>query len=341
MFSSYFLFSFQVTCRNRKVGKTYSCRLCTKKGFLSKLRLAEHEKRKHPTIVVTSVASAGNSSSVSSSLSPSSHTQSEVVQTTDAQTSLHQVQNSPMLCRTSNTATSLNTSSNVASYSNPSLLPNVPPSSLTSSHRQWENNTYFNHQAALNQHHLMPSSPYSMHPQIQSTYTASQQLNNYTSYGGIHPGMPSVGSHCYPTSPSSSFQQSVPTTGAMTNTSHFTGSSLTTLSPENVPSVGMQHQGEENVGSLMRLVYSCSDNNMEGNYSFSHHEPQTNFGNMDPQQNSKLNIPSQNHAFSSSHLQTINLNNACVMPDVTPLDTDLSRGVCFDWDPFTKIDCKN
>ena len=315
---------FQVTCRNRKVGKTYSCRLCTKKGFLSKLRLAEHEKRKHPTIVVTSLASGGNSS-VTSSLSPSSQSQSEVMRTTDAQPNPHHIPSSPMTCRSSDISLSPNSTISVSSYSNSSVLSNVPSSPLASSQRQWENNTYFNHQNVLGQHHLMPSSQYHMHPQMPATYGTSQHLNNYTSYGGIHPSIPSIGSQCYPTAPAPSFQQqSIQTSAGLNHPSPYTGSSLTTISPENVGSVGMQsHQGEENVGSLMRLVYSCSDNNMEANYNFSHVESQA-----------------HNNHFSSSHLPNLNLNNACVMPDVTQIDNDLSKGSCFDWDSFTKIDCK-
>ena len=339
MFHYFFFYLFQVTCRNRKVGKTYSCRLCTKKGFLSKLRLAEHEKRKHPTIVVTSVASGGNAS-VSSSLSPSSHTQSEALQTTDSIPNSHQIQSSPMTSRLSSSSVSPNSTMSASSYSSSSILPNVPSPPLTSTQRQWENNSYFNHQNVLNQHHLMPSAPYSMHPQIQSTYPASHHLNSYTAYGGIHAGIPTIGSQGYPTSPAPTFQhQSLQNSSSMSYPAQYTGSSLPNLGPESVSSVGVQpQQGEENVGSLMRLVYSCSDNNMEASYNFSHNESQPNSFSMDIQSHPKPSLPSQNHNFSSSH---INLNNACVMPEVTQLDNDLSKGGCFDWDSFSKIDCKN
>ena len=339
-----FFFFFQVTCRNRKVGKTYSCRLCTKKGFLSKLRLAEHEKRKHPTIVVTSVVNGGNSS-VSSSMSPSNHTQSESLQTTDSQTNSHHVPSSPMTYRSSNSSVSPNSTISVSSYSHSPVLSNVPSSPLTSSQRQWETNTYFNPQNVLGQHHLMPPSQYSMHPQIPPSYGTSQHLNNYTPYSGIHSNITTVGSQCYPAGPASSFQQqSLQTSGSLNHTSPYTGPSVTSLNSENVTSVGMQHhQGEENVGSLMRLVYSCSDNNMEANYNFSHPESHSNFSNMDiqSQPNSKSSLQVQNNHFTPSHLPTLNLNNACVMPEITPLDNDLSKGGCFDWDSFSKIDCKN
>ena len=81
---TFYYLSFQVTCRNRRVGKTYSCHLCTKKGFLSKLRLSEHEKRKHPAVVVTSVVNEVDTSVASPT--SSSHNQSEVVLQTIAST---------------------------------------------------------------------------------------------------------------------------------------------------------------------------------------------------------------------------------------------------------------
>ena len=82
---------------------------------------------------------------------------------------------------------------------------------------------------------------------------------------------------------------------------------------------------------------------MEANYSFAHPESHSSFSNMElqSQPNSKTSLQVQNNHFTPTHLQTLNLNNACVMPEITQLDNDLSKGGCFDWDSFSKIDCKN
>ena len=116
---------FQVTCRNRKVGKTYSCHLCTKKGFLSKLRLAEHEKRKHPTVVVTSVVHGGNVSLTSPpTTSPS---QSDILKMRETQTSTNQTI-PPMTCRPpSNTSSSESSILQATSYSNANMSSPIIP----------------------------------------------------------------------------------------------------------------------------------------------------------------------------------------------------------------------
>ena len=41
--------TFQVTCRNRAVGRSYACELCSK-NFPTKRHLHEHNKRKHPQV---------------------------------------------------------------------------------------------------------------------------------------------------------------------------------------------------------------------------------------------------------------------------------------------------
>ena len=308
--------------------------MCTKKGFLSKLRLSEHEKRKHPTVVVTSVVNGGNSATASPT--SSSHNQSEVLQTTEAQPNTHQLV-TPMTCRPANTASSA-PSSNISSYSsanvNSAILPDLS-SSVPSTHKHCETNSYFNYTSPMNQHPLMPSS-YQM-PQQQS-YVGSHHLNNYPPYGN-HPSTPTSGNPCHIQS-TSSYQQPLSTSSGINHQQQYLAP-LPPMSSDSVINIG--HNEEENVGSLLRLVYSCSDNNMDSNYNINTHnfpEGQTNSSFMVHPHSIKPASGLQQHQHISHH-QPANLNNACVMPDYTALDSELSRGSCFDWDSFTKIDCKN
>ena len=312
---------FQVTCRNRKVGKTYSCHLCTKKGFLSKLRLAEHEKRKHPTVVVTSVVHGGNVSLTSpTTTSPS---QSDILKMRETQISTNQTI-PPMTCRPpSNTSSSESSILQASSYSNTNMtspiIPNITPTS-TSTQKHWDGSGYFNAPNSIHQNSLIPSSYPSQ--QTHQGYMSPHHLNNYGTYG-IHSSIPLSGNSCH-IQPSSSYQQPLSTPALIGSQQH----PLPPMGSENIPVTA--HHGEENVGSLLRLVYSCPDSNLESSYHMnSHNYVQPNHHLMD-----------QTHS-SKPHPQTVNLNNACLMSDYPQLDTEMSRGVCFDWDSYTKIDCKN
>ena len=253
-----------------------------------------------------------------------------------------------MTVRPSSNTSSSESSSNVSAYSitnmNPSILPNLP-SSVPSTQKQWENNSYFNHSSSINQHSLMTSSyPMVQHQQHQQGYVSSQHFNSCYPPYGIHATVPTTSTQTHIQSVGA-FPQPLASSPTISNQQTFTNNgTLPTMSSDNVST--MPHQGEENVGSLLRLVYSCSDNNMESNYNintpnFASHEGHSNTPFMEHQaHSSKPNIQQHQHHHMSNP-QTINLNNACVMPDYTPLEHELSRGVCFDWDSFAKIDCKN
>jgi hypothetical protein len=178
------LFLFQVTCRNRADGKTYSCCHCSK-TFPTKRHLHEHSKRKH-------------NEGIDSSPAKKTEDQQQVPEQVSQQ---HQ------------------------QPSQPPRLPSILP-----------------HLKQEQQHHHQE--PLQQHP-------------------GYYPN--SIASAYQQQQPPSFYPHPPPQYDQYLMTSVVTGSDLALPQiPETTAAESLPKEEEdeaENVGSLMRLVYSCSDSN--------------------------------------------------------------------------------
>ena len=82
------MFSLQITCRNRAIGKSFNCNLCSK-SFPTKRHLHEHNKRKHPSSI-----NQNNNNNKSNNNSPIRPEETSQDQSYQAQP-LNQVQQQP------------------------------------------------------------------------------------------------------------------------------------------------------------------------------------------------------------------------------------------------------